>query len=148
MSEARRVGVPTPLVRDVDRREATVTLQHVGEADLSERLSTTAARRVGELLAALHGAGIVHGDPTTRNVRVGAPGERVFLIDFGLGFHTGHVEDHAMDLHVFARSVEGTAETPAPLVEACEAGYREAGGETAARALERLREVEGRGRYQ
>ena len=148
VSEARRVGVPTPLVRDVDRREATVTLQHVGEADLAERLSTTAARRVGELLAALHGAGIVHGDPTTRNVRVGAPGERVFLIDFGLGFHTGHVEDHAMDLHVFARSVEGTAETPAPLVEACEAGYREAGGETAARALERLREVEGRGRYQ
>jgi len=24
-----------------------------------------------------------------------------YLIDFGLGYHTDHVEDHAMDLHVF-----------------------------------------------
>jgi N6-L-threonylcarbamoyladenine synthase/protein kinase Bud32 len=146
LSEARRVGVPTPLVRDVDRREATLTLQRVGEADLAARLSTDAVERVGEHLAALHGAGIVHGDPTTRNVRVGP--SKVFLVDFGLGFHTGHVEDHAMDLHVFGQSVEGTAETPAPLLDAFETGYLAAGGDAARTVVDRLREVEGRGRYQ
>jgi N6-L-threonylcarbamoyladenine synthase/protein kinase Bud32 len=146
LSEARRAGVPTPLVRDVDRREATLRLQRVGEADLAGALSTGRARRVGEHLAALHDAGVVHGDPTTRNVRVAGEG-RVFLVDFGLGFHSGHVEDHAMDLHVFAGSVEGTAGTPAPLVDACVSGYLDAGGEGAEAVVERLRAVEGRGRY-
>jgi N6-L-threonylcarbamoyladenine synthase/protein kinase Bud32 len=145
LSEARRAGVPTPLVRDVDLKEATLTLQRVGEADLAARLSTETAERVGERLATLHDAGIVHGDPTTRNVRVA--GSDVFLVDFGLGFHSGHVEDHAMDLHVFEQSVAGTAGRPEPLVAAFESGYRDAGGEAARLVVDRLREVEGRGRY-
>jgi N6-L-threonylcarbamoyladenine synthase/protein kinase Bud32 len=148
LSEARRTGVPTPLVRDVDLREATLTLQRVGDADLAGALSTEAARRVGTHLATLHDAGIVHGDPTTRNVRVTAGSSTVFLVDFGLGFHTGHVEDHAMDLHVFGQSVEGTAETPEPLFDACLAGYLDTGGTAAETVVERLRTVEGRGRYQ
>jgi N6-L-threonylcarbamoyladenine synthase/protein kinase Bud32 len=165
-SEARRAGVPTPLVRDVDLREATISFQHVGACDLAEDLSADAIREVGEHLGRLHRAGIVHGDPTTRNVRVGrSPSERdgsqspssgserdgsqspsrTFLIDFGLGFHTGHVEDHAMDLHVFEQSIDGTADDPAPLREAFEAGYEATGD---ADVLSRLRTVEGRGRYQ
>ncbi|KTG08865.1 serine/threonine protein kinase [Haloprofundus marisrubri] len=141
-SEARRAGVPTPLVRDIDRREATITLQRVGEMDLAATLDADAVASVGEHLAALHAAGIVHGDPTTRNVRV--DGDRTFLIDFGLGFHTGHVEDHAMDLHVFEQSIEGTAAEPEPLLEAFEAGYAAAGDDE---VLARLRSVESRGRY-
>jgi N6-L-threonylcarbamoyladenine synthase/protein kinase Bud32 len=150
LSEARRAGVPTPLVRDVDRREATLTLQRVGDADLAAALSEPAAEAVGRQLARLHDAGIVHGDPTTRNVRVRvrADEEKRYLVDFGLGFHTGHVEDHAMDLHVFAQSVEGTAETPAPLVDACLSGYLDEGGAAAEAVVDRLDEVEGRGRYQ
>ncbi|GAB6880034.1 bifunctional N(6)-L-threonylcarbamoyladenine synthase/serine/threonine protein kinase [Halorubrum gandharaense] len=144
-SEARRAGVPAPLVIDVDVPAATLTLQHVGEADLAAGLSATRTRDVGRHLAHLHAAGFVHGDPTTRNVRVGGPDDRTYLIDFGLGFHTGHVEDHAMDLHVFEGSVSATATNPGPLLDAFEEGYREVGDE---RVVERLREVEGRGRYQ
>ncbi|XVH32644.1 bifunctional N(6)-L-threonylcarbamoyladenine synthase/serine/threonine protein kinase [Haloferacaceae archaeon DSL9] len=146
-SEARRAGVPTPLVFDIDLREATITLQRVGEADLAERLSADAVREVGRYLALLHRAGMVHGDPTTRNVRVGSRAgatDRPVLIDFGLGFHTGHVEDHAMDLHVFKQSIEGTATDPEPLLDAFVDGYA-AGGDEA--VLRRLRDVEGRGRY-
>ncbi|WP_058366341.1 bifunctional N(6)-L-threonylcarbamoyladenine synthase/serine/threonine protein kinase [Haloparvum sedimenti] len=141
-SEARHVGVPTPLVHDVDLPNATLTLQHVGDADLAAGLSPERAREVGEHLARLHQAGIVHGDPTTRNVRV--DDERAYLIDFGLGYHSGHVEDHAMDLHVFEGSVYGTATAPDALVEAVEEGYERVGD---AAVLERLRTVEGRGRY-
>jgi N6-L-threonylcarbamoyladenine synthase/protein kinase Bud32 len=154
-SEARRAGVPTPLVRDVDVREATISFQRVGRCDLAEDLAVDAVRDVGEHLGRLHAAGIVHGDPTTRNVRVdgldtserdgSSSPSRTFLIDFGLGFHTGHVEDHAMDLHVFEQSIEGTADDPAPLREAFEAGYAATGD---ADVLARLRTVEGRGRYQ
>jgi N6-L-threonylcarbamoyladenine synthase/protein kinase Bud32 len=143
-SEARRHGVPTPVVRDVDVADATLTVSHVGDAELAAALSPESARIVGEHLATLHGAGIVHGDPTVRNVRVG---ERVFLIDFGLGYHSGHVEDHAMDCHVFGGSVRGTtteadAET---VLTAFEEGYAAVGDDA---VLARLRDVEGRGRYQ
>ncbi|KKF39420.1 hypothetical protein FK85_28585 [Halorubrum saccharovorum] len=134
---------------DVDVPNATLTLQHVGDRDLAAALDEGAERAaaVGRHLARLHEVGIVHGDPTTRNARVeqrqdGDP--RVTLIDFGLAYHTGHVEDHAMDLHVFEGSIRATAADPDPLIEAFEAGYGTVGDEG---VLERLRDVEGRGRY-
>ncbi|MFW5935080.1 MAG: KEOPS complex kinase/ATPase Bud32, partial [Halolamina sp.] len=142
LSEARKAGVPTPLVHDVDVAEATLRLQHVGDGDLGRGLTTERARTLGEQLARLHGAGIVHGDPTTKNVRVG---DRLFLIDFGLGYHSGHPEDHAMDLHVFEGSVAGTATDAAAISRAFEEGYAAVGEEA---VLERLAEIRGRGRYQ
>ncbi|UIP00022.1 bifunctional N(6)-L-threonylcarbamoyladenine synthase/serine/threonine protein kinase [Halobaculum sp. CBA1158] len=156
LAAARRAGVPTPLVHDVDVSEATLRLQRVGDRDLAAALGVERARTVGEHLARLHAAGIVHGDPTTRNVRVtGGVGDsdghtdfdadRLFCIDFGLGFNSDHVEDYAMDLHVFEQSIEGTADEPDALVAAVEEGYRAVGDPA---VLERLRGVEGRGRYQ
>ncbi|SDY52037.1 bifunctional N(6)-L-threonylcarbamoyladenine synthase/serine/threonine protein kinase [Halopenitus persicus] len=142
LNEARRAGVPTPLVHDVDVANAELTLQYVGTADLAERITPDRVREVGAHLARLHRAGFVHGDPTTRNVRVGESAPT--LIDFGLGYHTGHVEDHAMDLHILEQSIRGTATDPDPLVSAAESGYA-AVGET--NVLDRLRTIEGRGRY-
>jgi N6-L-threonylcarbamoyladenine synthase/protein kinase Bud32 len=141
-ADARAAGVPTPLVWDVDRERATIRFQHVGETDLAERLTAEAVTTVGRHLAAIHDAGMVHGDPTTRNVRVG---DRVWLIDFGLGFHTSHVEDYAMDLHVLRQSVAATAADPDPLLDAAVEGYTAVGADA---VIERLATVEDRGRYQ
>jgi N6-L-threonylcarbamoyladenine synthase/protein kinase Bud32 len=141
-SQARRAGVPTPLVWDVDPEESTIWFEHVGTADLAAELSVDSVRDVGRHLATIHEAGFVHGDPTTRNVRIG---DRTWLIDFGLGFHTGHVEDHAMDLHVFRQSLTATADDPEPLCEAVLAGYSEMGRPG---VVDRLATIEGRGRYQ
>ncbi|ADQ66101.1 bifunctional UGMP family protein/serine/threonine protein kinase [Halogeometricum borinquense DSM 11551] len=151
-SQARREGVPTPVIRDVDPTEGVIVFESVGKSDLAGALTTERCRTVGKHLATVHDAGFVHGDPTTRNVRVDA--EKTYLIDFGLGYYTGHVEDHAMDLHVFGQSVEGTAAEPEPLLQAFEEGYAavardgEEGGGPDEDVLARLRQVEGRGRYQ
>ena len=145
-SEARREGVPTPVVLDVDDvddAEAALTVETVGEADLRDSLTESRVREVGRHLAALHRAGFVHGDPTPRNARVSAG--RTYLIDFGLGYYTDDREDFAMDLHVFEQSVAGTADDAEALVGAFEGAYRDAGDP---RVLDRLREIEGRGRYQ
>ncbi|MFB6166513.1 MAG: bifunctional N(6)-L-threonylcarbamoyladenine synthase/serine/threonine protein kinase, partial [Haloarculaceae archaeon] len=142
-SEARRHGVPTPVLIDADPRDARLVMERVGEADLRERLTEAGVRDVGRHLATIHEAGFVHGDPTTRNVRVGA--DRTYLIDFGLSFYTDDAEDYAMDLHVFAQSLAGTADDPAALLSAAEDAYRAVGDES---VLDTLREVEGRGRYQ
>jgi N6-L-threonylcarbamoyladenine synthase/protein kinase Bud32 len=157
-SEARRQGVPTPVVRDVDVAETTIVFQRVGTTDLDGALTADRVRAVGRHLARIHDAGFVHGDPTTRNVRVAANegaggsaatdgGADVFLIDFGLGYHTGHEEDHAMDVHVLAQSLAGTADDPERLQAAAEAAYR-ATSDRGEAVLDRLRAVEGRGRYQ
>jgi len=158
-SEARRVGVPTPVVRDVDLAETTLVVSGVGDADLRDWLGddrsdvpadgpADAVRAVGRHLATLHDADLVHGDPTTRNVRVETVDQglgRTYLIDFGLGFHSGHVEDHAMDLHVFAGSLDGTADDADRLRDVFRAGYLERGER---RVVDQFHEVEGRGRYQ
>ncbi|ELY61742.1 bifunctional UGMP family protein/serine/threonine protein kinase [Natronococcus amylolyticus DSM 10524] len=151
-SLARREGVPTPVLSDVDGRESRLELEYVGREDLRTALSPERVREVAGHLARLHRAGFVHGDVTTRNVRVGRADadrkhdgtNRTSLIDFGLGYHTDHVEDYAMDLHVFDQSLVGTADDPEPLRTALREGYREVGEE---RVLERLADVEGRGRY-
>ena len=145
-SAARRVGVPTPIVSDVDPETGTLVLQRVGDADLATAVTPDRCRAVGRHLATIHAAGFVHGDPTTRNVRIGP--DRVFLIDFGLGYHTDHVEDRAMDLHVFRGSVAGTAADPEPLLSAFEAGYADADTDGDGAVFGRLREIEDRGRYQ
>ncbi len=157
-SLARRAGVPTPVVRDVDLREGTLVFERVGGADLGADLAPGRVRTLGRHLATLHESGFVHGDPTPRNARVGRRDgssderagdareatERTYCIDFGLGYHTDETEDYAMDLHVFERALAGTA----PDFDACktafEAGYREVGD---ALVIDRLREIEGRGRY-
>jgi len=168
LSEARRVGVPTPVLSDVDVPESTLTMERVGDTDLRDALNEARVAAVAEHLAAIHDAGFVHGDPTTRNARVTRSGtrderagagaeatresgvprdggvERVHLIDFGLGYYTDDVEDYAMDLRVFEGSIRGTATDPDPLVAAAEAAYREAGDPE---VVARLREVEERGRY-
>lgn len=160
LSEARRVGVPTPVVYDVDVPESTLTLERVGDADLRDALTEARVAAVAEHLAAIHGAGFVHGDPTTRNARVSRSGaesdgtaaggrtaesDRVHLIDFGLGYYTDDVEDYAMDLRVFEGSIRGTASDPEPFVAAIEAAYRAVGDPD---VVARLREIEERGRYQ
>lgn len=151
-SDGRRAGVPTPVLWDVDGSEYRLVLEHVGSADLRDALTESRVRDVGRSLATLHAAGIVHGDPTTRNVRVESGFEsepesepRTWLIDFGLAYYTDSIEDYAMDLHVFYQSLNGTADTPEPLITAFEDAYREAGDEN---VIDQLREIEGRGRYQ
>ncbi len=181
-SEARRAGVATPVVRDVDPAAARLVVGRVDDADLRAAVTEENVRAVGRQLAALHDAGLVHGDPTPRNVRIERPTgaqsdgragsnatrgpggqsdqserrspdgragsnatrEPTTLIDFGLGYHTDDPEDHAMDLHVLERSLAGTADDAAALQAAVEDAYAAAGDPA---VVDRLREIESRGRY-
>ena len=142
LHEARGEGVPTPVIHDVDPREGALVMERVGDAELRSVLDEERVRAVAEHLARLHGAGMVHGDPTTRNVRV--DDRRAYLIDFGLGYYSRDPEDHAMDLHVLRQSLAGTADDAETLGSAVVDAYA-AVGESA--VLDRLREIEGRGRY-
>ncbi|AGN02724.1 bifunctional UGMP family protein/serine/threonine protein kinase [Salinarchaeum sp. Harcht-Bsk1] len=150
-ARARRLGVPAPVVLDVDPVEATIELTRVGDRDLQADLDPALLEQVGTHLATLHADGVVHGDPTTRNVRIvdadveSASDTSVALIDFGLGYDSDHVEDKAMDLHVLEQALDGTADDAVACRDALETAYADAGDPA---VLDRLREIEGRGRYQ
>jgi N6-L-threonylcarbamoyladenine synthase/protein kinase Bud32 len=145
-NEARRHGVPAPLVLDVDPDRSRIVFQYVGKKDLRTELTPERAAAVGEALARMHQGGFVHGDPTTRNVRIGDEYPVVF-IDFGLGYYTDEPEDYAMDLHVFAQSLSGTADDPDLLFDATLDAYTDT-HETPDPVLDSLVDIEGRGRYQ
>jgi len=143
LNEARTHGVPTPVVREIDLSEPTLVCTRVGRCDLQDDVTKSNLRATTRHLATLHEAGIVHGDPTTRNVRVRA--DRVFLIDFGLGYYSDDVEDHAMDLHVLRQSLQGTVDAASQFCAVVSEEYEAVGSQD---VLTRLRAIEGRGRYQ
>ncbi|QSG10232.1 bifunctional N(6)-L-threonylcarbamoyladenine synthase/serine/threonine protein kinase [Halapricum desulfuricans] len=148
-SQARRVGVPTPILEDVDPERGLLVFERVGDADLRDDPAERHVRAVARHLATIHDAGFVHGDPTTRNVRIerAASDDRRYLIDFGLGYFTDDPEDYAMDLHVFDQSLTGTADNSESLIAAARGAYRTASSAPEP-VLDSLREIEGRGRYQ
>ena len=153
LAGARKAGVPTPVIQDINLRDTELQMEHVGDTDLREHVTKDRVRAVGGLLARIHAADIIHGDPTTRNIRIAeqSDGERLYLIDFGLGYYSGHIEDQAMDLHIFLQSLTEHAQEIKAFRPILSAGYRDdaAGSNVdAAAVLTRLGEIDERGRYQ
>ena len=94
---------------------------------------------VGRQLALLHSMNIVHGDYTPANILV--DGNDVWVIDFGLGGISASAEEKALDVLLLKRSIDRKQ------YRVFEASY--AGSYGGSRAvLQRLKEIELRGRYQ
>jgi len=72
------------------------------------------AERIGEIVARLHSAGLIHGDLTTSNIMthlsslLSNPQMHVTLIDFGLASVSSSAEDRAVDLYVLERALVST----------------------------------------
>lgn len=100
---ARRHGLPVPRVIAVEN--TLLSLEPLGGLTLKDALLSLHADRrahlhaqLGALIARLHCAGIIHGDLTTSNIILS--GDRLWLIDFGLGKMSRKPDDQAMDLYV------------------------------------------------
>ncbi|MDD4878186.1 MAG: KEOPS complex kinase/ATPase Bud32 [Candidatus Nanoarchaeia archaeon] len=101
-------------------------------------------KRVGKKVAKLHNLDIIHGDLTTSNMIVR---EKVYFIDFGLGFVSSKVEDKAVDLHLLKQALASKhhrqfEECFSSVME----GYKQEIKDFSA-VEKRLKKVEERGRY-
>lgn len=94
---------------------------------------------LGSILAKMHENGVAHGDFTPANIML--CGRKIYVIDFGLSEITNSIEGRAFDLLLMKRSV------PPDLYKRMEKSYA-AHYNNAKRVLERLEEIEMRGRYQ
>ena len=155
MHRAKEAGVPTPIVFLVDLEEATIVMEYVDGKQVKQVLNgllqderKRLCGRIGELVGKLHSNGIVHGDLTTSNIILTPQGGVVF-VDFGLSEQTSEVEARGVDLHLMKRAIASTHFMHAEeCFDAVMAGYEKIAGKKAAcEVLEKVAEIERRGRY-
>jgi TP53 regulating kinase-like protein len=109
---------------------------------------TRLCHSIGKLIGCLHKNGIIHGDLTTSNMILTPYGKIVF-VDFGLGEFSDELEIRGVDMHLMKRALQSTHHKYAKeCFEAVTKGYAETvGKEHAAKVLEKIHEIERRGRY-
>lgn len=144
LTTLEQLGVPGPKLLEVNDKEGVILMSEIKGPKLRDVIETdiSLCAQVGKYLATLHDNNIMHGDLTTSNCLVVE--KKVFLIDFGLSFHSTKIEDRAVDLHLFKQALESKHHTIANkawnlFVE----GYAPT---TRKEVLERLLIVEARGR--
>lgn len=142
ISEARRCGVPTPIIRDVTDFE--IKMEYIEGTVLKNIINPKLSEHAGELVGRLHSCGIVHGDLTTSNIMLREG--KLFLIDFGLAFIDKSLEARGVDVHVLFQTFESTHEQHEELIQAFKRGYSRTflGADE---VIKRVGEIESRGRY-
>jgi len=152
---AKEAGVPTPTIFMVDIADANIIMEYVeGKQvkmvlnDLSKSEKLRLCRHIGVLIGRLHSNGIIHGDLTTSNMILTSYG-KVFFVDFGLGEYSEELEVRGVDLHLMKRALQSTHYKYAKeCFEAVVEGYTQVTGiEIAKNVLEKISEIERRGRY-
>jgi TP53 regulating kinase-like protein len=141
-SEARRNGVPTPIIFDIEDFE--ITQEYIDGLKVKDILTPQLSKTIGSVVGRLHSAGIIHGDLTTSNMIF--HDDRVYLIDFGLAYYDTSVEALGVDVHVLFQTFVSTHNNPEMLIKAFSKGYCESFSE-ADDVLQRVKEIERRGRY-
>ncbi|MCS7143981.1 MAG: Kae1-associated kinase Bud32 [Archaeoglobaceae archaeon] len=140
ISMARRIGVPTPIILDVE--EDTIVMERIYGIPVKDCMSEEISREIGRLVAKLHSANIIHGDITPMNMILS--GGKIYFVDFGLAFIDNRIEAKGVDLHVYFESLKAGFENWERLRDAFIEGYLEFGKEE---VVKRAKEIEERGRY-
>jgi len=114
--------------------------------DFSEKEQEKICKEIGKQTSKMHETGIVHGDLTTSNMILKE--NKVYFIDFGLGFHSIKAEDKAVDLHLIKQALEAKHfKFWEKLWKAIQQGYESENKEQSKKILEQLKKVDLRGRY-
>jgi Kae1-associated kinase Bud32 len=155
LTKALEAGIQVPKVLNLNNRgipkdKFNLEVEYIDGDRLSETLHSypkekqfKVMEQIGKQVAKLHENNIIHGDLTTSNTIL--KGDKVFLIDFGLGFISSKIEDKAVDLHLIKQALEAKHyQNNDNLFNHFKRGYKWI---EADKILERLEVVEKRGRY-
>jgi TP53 regulating kinase-like protein len=139
----------------VDVNEAAIIMEFIEGIQVKQLLNkATKSKRekictkIGELIGKLHEKGIIHGDLTTSNMILNPDG-KIYFVDFGLGEKTSELEAMGVDLHLMKRALQSTHfRFTEECFNAVINGYSKVlGNKTAKNVLDKVSEIERRGRY-
>lgn len=155
--DARRIGVRTPIIYDIDVVRHRLILEELPgptlrqlleDATLPHETLLIAVRSFGRALGQLHAGRIAHGDLTSSNVLFpdGPEGPPAFL-DLSMGTRSPGLEELGIDLHLVEEDLKALHAKAEGLVRAFHQGYAEGNpaGEKDVRA--RAKVIRGRVRY-
>ena len=143
--------ISIPEIIKVDQKTKKIVMEFIDGKKLSDYLDKFPLKKqkevcklIGESTAKLHDADIIHGDLTTSNMIL--KDNKIYFIDFGLGFTSHKFEDKAVDLHLLKQALEAKHfKNWEILFKEVLKGYSKF--KDSKIVLERLNKVEKRGRY-
>lgn len=146
LSRLNEMGFPSPKLLDFCDQRMTINMEFVKGAKLRDVLHENhleLSKELGKKIGLLHANDIIHGDLTTSNMILD---NELKFIDFGLSFFSNKTEDKAVDLHLLRQALESKHhEIWQECFEKAIEGYSEENPQ-ALEVLQRLRQVEERGR--
>lgn len=111
LRRARSIGVATPQVYHVDKSK--IFMEFVKGERIKEFLNKASRKaahqifvEIGKLAGKLHSNNLIHGDLTTSNMIL--RDNKIYLIDFGLGYFSKRIEDKGVDLLLLKRAIKAT----------------------------------------
>lgn len=152
LGKLQEMNFPAPHLQDFSDKRMSIVMDFVPGVKLRDVLEQREqvidlGREMGQKIAKLHAANIIHGDLTTSNMILHETLKEVHFIDFGLSFFSEKVEDKAVDLFLLQKALETThAEIATEMFEKMLEGYKEIYGSAADLVLARLEKVGMRGR--
>lgn len=100
-----------PKVFTSDDKQMTIEMEFIKGDLLRDVLDSFNSKKrkevcekVGKQISEMHNEDIIHGDLTTSNMIL--KDEKIYFIDFGLGFSSLRVEDKATDLRLLKQALE------------------------------------------
>ncbi|RZN70665.1 MAG: Kae1-associated kinase Bud32 [Candidatus Methanolliviera hydrocarbonicum] len=145
ISDARRAGVPTPIILDL--KDDEIKMEFIKGETLRDMVDEQMMEKAGEIVGKLHRGKIAHGDLTTSNM-IYSSEDRIYLIDFGLSRYDTETEARGVDIHVLFQMLKSTYNDHEELKNSFIKGYKKNFGEDEANSvLKRVEEIERRGRY-
>ncbi len=147
--KAKKIGINVPELIDSDDKTMKIIMEFIDGDVLKNKLDDISERnkiceQIGTQVALMHDGNIIHGDLTTSNMIL--KDDKVYFIDFGLGFVSHKVEDMAVDIHLLRQAFESKHyKVYEELYKHFLKGYRKK--KDYKKVLERLEQVEKRGRY-
>jgi Kae1-associated kinase Bud32 len=155
--DARRLGVRTPILYDIDLPRHRLILEELPGPTLKEILEdptqtpesvSTAVASFGTALGRLHAGGISHGDLTSSNVLFpDGPGGAPAFIDLSMGSRSPGLEELGIDLHLAEGDLKALHPKSEALIRSFHEGYAEGNPSGAKDVRQRAKEIRGRMRY-
>ncbi len=108
--------------------------------NLTKKQQQEICKKIANNIQELHSKDIVHGDLTTSNMILKK--NKLYFIDFGLGYHSSKTEDKAVDLHLLKQALDSKHYKHSEFL------FKEILKNYSLKQVkERLKKVEQRGRY-